>query len=135
MTLSNEGGFSGYRPLRDWRPVPITIFSIIGMAAYPLVFMQQEVFLKDHPELATILPYFLLSSTLKCAGYLGMYLMRKWGPFFYLGGFLVHSAILVKLQTLQPLYLISVIVLINAFLYLPMMRKGVFSHPEDESPK
>jgi len=98
------------------RPPPIALFCIIGMAAYPVVVMEVR-----HYPVAAHIPFLIALFTLKLAGYIGMFRMRKWGTYAYCLGFLIDIAYCATVGNFPPRLLVSAVVAANGLVYLSMM--------------
>jgi hypothetical protein len=101
---------------RPTRPPPIALFCIVGMAAYPVVVMEAR-----HYPVASHIPFLIGLFTLKLAGYIGMFRMRKWGTYAYCLGFLLDIAYCATMGNFPPRLLVSAVVAANGLVYLSMM--------------
>lgn len=104
------------------RPGAITgifVLGLIGTAGLAYLTLSNELY--GLPDWYA--PYLAIAAIAGMTALVGMFLMRKWGVYLYLGLLLVNQAVLLSMNAWTPMGLVvPVVVVITGFKYLHLMR-------------
>ncbi len=110
------------RAVSGKRPAAMSGILVLGaIGAVALVWMASSGQLYGAPD--WYMPYLFVSAAVGMTGIVGMFLMRKWGLYLYLGLFLLNQALMLSLGawSLQAL-VVPVIVVVLGFRHFDQMR-------------
>ena len=97
----------------------ILVLGVIGVVA--LLYMMNSGALDGAPDWYP--PYLVVSAAIGLAGLVGMFLMRKWGFYLYLGLFLLNQVLMLSIGTWAPQgLLVPLVIVVLGFRHFGEMR-------------